>query len=397
MDPDIVDGPPLIGDEGPFDMRDALLSIPTMSIVADADDLFSMSTNPAIGGIYTHPMEEGVAWEKPTSIELIHADGSPGFHVNCGLRIYGGMGRSPWAKKHTFRLLFKSIYGPSTFEYPLFGSEAAGEFNTVILRANFNDGWHGWHPLWGAEELYRAQYLRDEWMRATHLAMESVASHGRFVHLYVNGLYWGVYNPVERPDASFSATYQGGQREDWDGLHDGEVIEGDLQAWDAAHEMATHGLASNEAFQRLQGRNADGTPNPAYERLVDVVNLADYMLLNYYGCTGDWDDHNWYAGRRRGGQSDGYKMYVWDAETTHNYLDCTNVPNRADLSRAPSRIFRALLQNREFLLLYADRIHRHLFNDGVLTHAEARPLNDTQASRIRSIAPSQPSPRAGAT
>ena len=36
------------------------------------------------------------------------------------------------------------------------------------------------------------------------------ACHGTWVHLYINGLYWGVYNPTERPDASFMASYYGG-------------------------------------------------------------------------------------------------------------------------------------------------------------------------------------------
>jgi len=36
------------------------------------------------------------------------------------------------------------------------------------------------------------------------------------VHFYINGLYWGLYFPCERPDASFSASYFDGDEEDWD-------------------------------------------------------------------------------------------------------------------------------------------------------------------------------------
>ncbi|GAH78203.1 unnamed protein product, partial [marine sediment metagenome] len=31
------------------------------------------------------------------------------------------------------------------------------------------------------------------------LAMGHASSHGTWVNLYVNGLYWGLFNPVERP------------------------------------------------------------------------------------------------------------------------------------------------------------------------------------------------------
>jgi len=347
------------------DVRDALLAIPTISLVMDRDDLFNQSGEPSTGGIYANPWQEGVEWERPGSVERIYPDGSDGFQVNCGIRIYGGMGRSPWAKKHTFRLLFKSDYGPTELDYPLFGSGAAEELNTVILRANFNDGWH---MLWDAWKLERVQFVRDEWVRATQIRMGSPGSHGTFVHLYVDGLYWGLYNPVERPDAAFSASYLGGDVEDWDALHDGEPVEGDRQAWEAALDLANAGLESVEAYQRLQGNNPDGTANPAYDDLLDVTNLADYMLLNFYAGTEDWDVHNWYAGRRRE-DGDGYRIYVWDAEITHLdlFADLIDMDNPG----CPSRLFQALRENPEFRMLFADRVQKHLFGDGALTPENA--------------------------
>lgn len=44
-----------------------------------------------------------------------------------------------------------------------------------------------------------------------------------FVHLYVNGLYWGLYNPSERPSAPFVAAHLGGEPEDYD-VRNGEHI-----------------------------------------------------------------------------------------------------------------------------------------------------------------------------
>ena len=83
-------------------MRDSLLSIPTMSIVTDMDNLFG----PA--GIYENPLMEGAAWERPASIEWINPDGSTGFQINAGLRAYGGaFRRMDLTRKKTFRLLFK--------------------------------------------------------------------------------------------------------------------------------------------------------------------------------------------------------------------------------------------------------------------------------------------------
>jgi len=103
-----------------------------MSLVMTMDDLFDDDD-----GIYSNPTKDGIDWERPCSVELFYPDGSDdGFQVNCGVRIYGGVGRNEEFRKKTFRLLFKGMYGPTKLRYPIFGEEAADEFDTIILRAS---------------------------------------------------------------------------------------------------------------------------------------------------------------------------------------------------------------------------------------------------------------------
>ena len=52
-----------------------------------------------------------------------------------------------------------------------------------------------------------------------HLSADST-----YVHLYINGIYWGLYNPSERPDAAFGESYIGGDKEDWDVLNQDGVL-----------------------------------------------------------------------------------------------------------------------------------------------------------------------------
>ena len=366
VDPQVVNAAPYTDETGTFTFADALRSIPTLSLVMEPDDLFHMSPDPALGGIYTHPESDGPLWERPASVEWITTDGSEGFQVDCGIRIYGGMGRSPWAKKHTFRLFFRGSYGPTRLEYPVFGDDAVDSFDSLILRANFNDGWH---MLWDAWKLDRVQSIRDEWIRASYIDMGRLAPHGTFVHLYINGLYWGLYNPVERPDADFSADYMGGSAEDYDGLHDGDPIDGDRVAWEQLLNLANSGLSDAASYQRIQGNNPDGTRNPDYPALLDVEALADYMILNFYAGTDDWDMHNWYAGRRRDGDN-GYQIYVWDGEIIALDLEGQNLVD-LDMDGCPSRVFQKLRENQEFNVLFGDRVYKHLFNNGVLTPENA--------------------------
>lgn len=64
------------------------------------------------------------------------------------------------------------------------------EFNQLILRGGFCDSWA--LVSWDATR-YRpndAQYIRDTWMKESLRDMGQPSSCSRFVHLYVNGLYY---------------------------------------------------------------------------------------------------------------------------------------------------------------------------------------------------------------
>ena len=118
-----------------------------------------------------------------------------------------------------------------------------------MLRAGANDGYS-----WDAARLTE-QYTRDEFGRMLERDAGKPSGHGLFVHLYLNGMYWGLYNPVERPDHSFSAEYFGGEKEDWDAVHDGVASNGDLQRWNEMISLATSAGSSLEAYMKLQGRD----------------------------------------------------------------------------------------------------------------------------------------------
>jgi hypothetical protein len=344
MDPEVVNDP-RYRDE----IREDLLSLPSVSIVMQIDDLFGASR-----GIYANSQASGVAWERPGSVELILPEGMEGpagdgrgFAIHCGVRMHGGVGRSPSVPKHSFRFLFKGAYGPTKLDYPLFGDDAAEEFDTLILRAGFNNTWVFNSP----GEMRQAQYLRDQWMRDAGLALGQPQPHGIYVHLYVNGLYWGLYNFVERPSAPFAAAYFGGEKEEWDVLNSSEPVDGSKDAWNTLQALADAGVATPEAYAAIQ-------------EYLDVPNLIDYMIFNFYGGNSDWDGHNWYAGRRRAPGA-GYKFFSWDAERSLEGLgsDRTGL-NAAD---KPSRLYSQLRANEEFRVLWGDHSHRHFFNGGPLS------------------------------
>ncbi len=212
--------------------------------------------------------------------------------------------------------------------------------------------------------------MRDAFAMDSARAMGMPASHTRFVHLYLNGQYWGLYNPVERPDASFCATYLGGAKEDWDALNQGELISGTHVAWDQLNALLSLDMANHTNYQRLLGNNPDGTRNPAYEVLLNVPSLIDYMILNFYIGNADWPGRNWWVGRNRI-NSDGFHFFPWDSETA---LDISGVDaDRTSAGDAVARPYAAVRTNADFKIMFADRVYEHFYNGGAFYVNPASP------------------------
>jgi hypothetical protein len=334
VDPTVVNDP-RYADE----IIDDLKAIPTMSIVTDVDHLFGPAN-----GIYTHRSGEGVAWERPTSVELIHASGAEGFQINCGVRIQGGVSRLSDSGKYNLRLLFKGIYGPSKLEYPLFPGSRVDVFDTVILTATHGYSWHAGYA--------DAEYIRDTWLKDTQLAMGQVSSHSTYVHLYINGRYWGLYRPTERPSAPFLASWFGGIEEDYDALNSGQPVDGDRVAWEELQARARGPVDTLAGYE-------------AVREYLDVESFADYMISNIFAGNYDWPDKNWYAGRRREPGA-GFHFFNWDGEMTLMSVSGNRIAVGA--YDTPGALWALLREGSpEFRLVVADRIQKHFFNGGAMT------------------------------
>jgi len=332
IDPDVV------GDSRYRDtIRDDLRSISTLSLVLDPNDLWSQSA-----GIYANPMASGSDWERTASVELIDTDGETEFQVDAGLRIHGGWGRRPsQTNKHSFRLLFKRDHGPAKLEYPWFGEDAADEFDTIVLRGGFNDSWAP-----GGNTV--TTYANDQWIAETQREMGGFSPHSTYVHLYVNGLYWGLYSPTERPNASFAASYFGGDKEEYDAYVTGKLIDGNSVSWNAMFSLLRQSTIDYEAVQQI----------------LDVPSFIDYLIVNQYGGNWDWPHNNWYATRRR--EPDGkWRFHSWDAEGVFFDLNQNRVNSFG--SNGPGEIYERLRNVSEFRVAFGDAVHRHFFHDGLLT------------------------------
>ena len=342
---------------------EGLKQLPILSIVSDKDNFFSHENDEERGGIYifTGPPvgdNTGHGWTRPASIELFGGPQQHDLSVTCGIRLHGGHGRlAEKNPKHSFRLVFKEQYGPKTLKYPLFGDDEPSKFDQLVLRCHFGNAWQHWSE----SNREKAQYTRDVWARRMQRRMGHTSVNALYVHLFLNGMYWGLYNIAERVDDQYGKDHLGGKKSDIDVVkveEDGgnhlEASEGTLDAWNLMVETVEKAAADDD-LQLL-------------DTLLDVDNFIDYMLINQYAGNTDWDHHNWYAIRRHNNdsvRSQGFQFLCWDSEIIlENVWENNLSKNNGD--RRPTGIFQNLLRSPQFARRYVRRAMNVLAEDGLL-------------------------------
>jgi len=376
-------------------LENSLLSIPSLSLVTDLKGLFNLDT-----GIYVNAFKHGEEWERAASLELLNPDGTEGFQINCGIRIRGGWSRNKDNPKRAFRVFFSSEYGDSKLRYPLFGDEGVDEFDKIDLRTSMNYSW----AFYGDNS---NTMLRDVFSRDSQRDMNQPYTRSRYYHLYINGTYWGLFQTQERSEASFAENYFGGNREDYDvikvdvgeffNLYHVEATDGNLNAWKRLWDIGEAGY-TDENYFRVQGLNTDGSLNIAYEKLIDVDNLIDYMICTFYA--GDFDGpissfrgnvspNNFYAVYNRV-NPDGFKFFRHDAEHSLFYnswgTDRTG-PYPAGTyfeDSNPQWLHQRLSVNNNYKLKFADRVQKHFFDGGVFTQQSVQSRIEERKNQIES-------------
>jgi len=329
-------------------IHDDLKSIPTLSLVMDWDDWFGEGGQ----GIYI----SGQSSPRAVSAELIQPDGSEGFQLNCSVEIQGGTSTNRWkVNKLSMELKFKEAYGPSELGYDLFEGTifeegAADSFDVLILDARMNNTWnHGTD----ASQRARCQYTRDQYLSDLQTAVGGYAPRGKYVHLYLNGLYWGMYCIHERPDEHFNAFYQGGDEDDYDVIkhNSGHVMNGSNADFNAMMSLAASGLSTPEKYAQIQ-------------EYLDVPDLVDYILTNFYAGNTDWSHQNWYASRNVVDPAGRWRFHQWDAE---HVLESASENVTGKDNGGPTTLHQDLTANAEYRMLFADHVHEHFFNGGPLS------------------------------
>ena len=317
------------------------MDIPSVSIAMEPDEFIG----PEDGhGLWANPL---ITTEYKCSIEYIPVNGSDDFQEDCKVENHGFSSRFPQRmQKHNLRLTFTSEFGASKLKHPLFPDSSVETFNQLIMRAFSSDSWA--LVSWG-DTRYRpndSQYTRDVWMKRSMRDMGQPSSYGKYVHLYVNGLYFGLFDMTEAVDEAFCAEHFGGEREDW---NVGKDFSGVPSYWNT---LLGTDVSTLTGYQ--QSLN-----------YIDIENFADYMLLHFYADVDDWPHHNGIVANNTVSGDGKMRFFVWDQAIS---LDAHGKgPGKIDDSRGVGAIFQKMRTSDEFRMLFADRVYKHCFNDGALS------------------------------
>jgi hypothetical protein len=371
MDPQVVGSVYSRGE-----LKEALRDIPTISIVTEIGNLFDQQT-----GIQVNPQDAGPASERPVSVEVLDFEDGSALQLNAGMRMNGNASRNPNRGKHNFRLAFRNEYGAGRLRFPLFGADAPTDtFNQIILRGGNGNSWV--HPTSAVRQF--AMYIRDQWFRDALFAMGYPEALQREVHVYFNGLYFGVHHLFERIEEEWAAERFGGEEDNWEGFrivggNRIEVING------TPSEVNSRML---ESWQTVL--NAARTGDLAtVEEYMDLDRFIDYLVLNFHAGNTDWDQNNVRVMRRLNPPGK-FMFFCHDAEraglnglSTGN-LNINSITHpRSGAEQRPTSINNWLKSNPEYAIRFADRVHKHLFNGGALTSENAQALWEARAEGVR--------------
>ena len=379
-----------------IDQDEALETLPAVTLIGDAENTFYKPNGVLSieGGRYSEgtwsvedPIEDynmalkrGRAYERTGSFELLNSnDPDANFQIDTGVRLAASnwsrprmlltqTDRSPWPpgeghQKPSLNVYFRGDYGDDELNRALFKDTDVNVYDQFRVRAGKND--------------VRNPFIRDELMRRIYSDTGQVSAVGLLNTLYVNGSYKGYYNLTARLRGPFFAEAYG-TTDDYDIImHDG-VASGDEVAWDDMMGRISRDLSDLENYKKAL-------------EVIDVVNVADYLIVNSYAATWDWPHNNFGLARER--SEDGkWRMQMWDAEggmghirpVSFNSFTTSDRGLNTDGAAIP-RIYRALKESPEFRLVFADRINKHFFNGGALTQERLTARLDELREEIQPV------------
>jgi gliding motility-associated-like protein len=243
-----------------------------------------------------------------------------GTFIDEGEGYYNKHGNDSWAyDQRACDFVMKDEYGyNSAIMHQIFPSKARDEYQRLIIKCGANDN----YPASGGA------HLRDAYVH-TISAIGDLRVDERtslFVVVYVDGVYWGLYDLREKVDDSDFTNYYYQQDKynidfikTWGGTW-AEYGDPAMTEWNALYTyITTNDMSIQANYDYVQTKYNTGS-------------LIDYVVLNSYVVTSDWLNWNtaWWKGNDTLGDKKTWRYALWDNDATFgHYINYTGVPSTA--------------------------------------------------------------------
>ncbi|MDX1651729.1 MAG: CotH kinase family protein [Brumimicrobium sp.] len=266
----------------------------------------------------------GGSFEPTGNFEIFEDDAS---FIETALGSFNKHGNDSWAyDQRGFDFIVRDEFGDNhKIDHQIFPNKARTQFKRLIFKAGANDN----YPFENGAHI-RDPFAQTLSQRAGLLLDERT---WRPCVLYLNGVYWGVYEIREKyDDHNFTEEYYNqseiyGQNQK--GLHF-------LKTWGGTWEEygAPDALTEWNALLTFIQNNNMG--DPANFNYVDSVynwrSLVDYFVINSFIVSKDWLDWNtaWWRGRNPAETKKKWRYTLWDLDACFShYVNYTGIPDES--------------------------------------------------------------------
>ena len=235
------------------------------------------------------------------------------------------------------------------------GSEVDA-FKTLILRAEANHHWTAMDSDHSSRYPQLGTSMHDQFIRDTQKLMSGYQAEGTHVHLFLNGMYWGLYNLTDHVCDAFAASTFCTDTDPADRMD----LRKNFDVIKTSDEVRDGTATAFNAIKNDIGTSLDNAANyAAMSNRFDYAAYIDMLLIQWFAANEDWPGNNWVvAGSDKLGIP--FRYVLWD--TDKSVRDGSK--NLLSNSDGAMSIHSKLKSKTEYKLMFADRIQRHLIAAG---------------------------------
>jgi len=329
-------------------------TFPILSLITDSLNLFDYDTGIYIPGLRYDTSSitwwpdgnyryRGPKWERDIHLTYFKNDGKIAFETYAGARMRG-YGSTSYAQK-SFNIYFRSEYGQSKIEYPIFKNGKAKKFKRIILRNS------------GSDNIY--SLFRDAMLQDIMSVMNLEKQDYQPSILFINGEYWGIYNIREKYDEHYFKYKYGKDKDSVNILG----ICGGIEEGNNADYMKVLNFIEHTDI------SLDANYNHVTDK-IDIDNFIDFLITEIYFANFDWPCNNFKIWKDNEPNSK-WRFLIYDLDYTISYNKnaiysvnsmehATRVESSWPYCGCSSMLFRALLKNKKFEKEFISKFEFHM-------------------------------------